>query len=980
VNDQAIAAIRRAAADIADGQARLVERITAELEFAQELASLHPAKAASWKKRIAEASRIMLDVLAGGGRRASGAVRGKHASPLRAEAWHPAGRASLGKAVAQAEKVLSPIAKAAKSYTIHCVGHAHIDMNWQWPWPETVAVVNDTFGTVLRLMDEFEDFRFTQSQASVYEIARQYHPELFEQIRRRVAEGRWEVAAVHWVEGDKNLVCGESLARHLLYTRRYMAEQFALRPADAALDWEPDTFGHACTIPSIVSRGGVRRYYLCRCGAGDRPPVFWWRGPDGSRVLVNRETTWYLNHVGTHNAAAMAAFCRKTGLTDWMLVYGVGDHGGGPTRRDIMLAGEMNSWPVYPSFRFATTGSFYDILEAAGARWPTVEGELNYEFTGCYTSQSAIKRANRACESNLQRAESAAAVAWRAAGRQYPAGQLREAWVKTLFGHFHDILPGSCVPATRDYHLGKAQEVLAASGMIQTNALRALAGMIDTSFAGPAAPAEPRQPAARAFGAGAGRSSDGGDVSAATHAASAKSALVVFNPTLAPRSEVVTATLWNVGSAGPFVVRGPDGRAVPAQQVAAGSYWGHEFVELAFPTSVGALGFSAHVIEQGEADSPAGAVRCAAVMHGPERVRYGELAIENEHLAVTFDSRTGGIARLVDKAAGCDLADPADPLAVLEFVLERPRNMSSWVVAEPRRLSAAEVLSMDYGRQGPHVATVEARLKAGDSDITVTYALSAGSRRLDVRVHVNWLERGRAETGTPSLRMRFPVGVARAGGRYEVPFGSIERPAQPGLEVPALRWADVTGTVPGRKGRAGLALLNDCKHGHSLAGSTLRLNLIRSTYSPDASPEIGEHEINLSLAPHGRPLAEAELHRMAAALNQPLAVVNTDVHGGPMPPSASGVAACKPAGVVACGVKKAEDDDALIFRLLETAGRRASAAVSLDPRLMGKVAAAVEVDLLERPLARSTAKLAANGFRVAVPARGIASVKVSFRR
>jgi alpha-mannosidase len=163
-------------------------------------------------------------------------------------------------------------------------------MNWMWPWPETVAVTNDTFTTVLKLMDEFPDFRFTQSQASVYALTKKYNPELFEQIRKRVAERRWEVAAVHWVEGDKNLASGEALAHHLLYTRQFVKEHFGLEPEDSAIDWEPDTFGHAETMPAIVARAGVRHYYMCRGGSFEKPPVFQWEAPDGSRVLVNYET------------------------------------------------------------------------------------------------------------------------------------------------------------------------------------------------------------------------------------------------------------------------------------------------------------------------------------------------------------------------------------------------------------------------------------------------------------------------------------------------------------------------------------------------------------------------------------------------------------------------------------------------------------------------------------------------------------------
>ncbi|MGB2821115.1 MAG: hypothetical protein WBF17_09050, partial [Phycisphaerae bacterium] len=436
---------------------KLAERFLAEMEFAEGLLRLHPGRRRRWQRPLAEAWRRVADVVAAG----------------RLD-W-------LAKAVSDAEGILAPVGKLAKTYTVHCVGHAHIDMNWMWSWPETVAVTNDTFLTVLKLMEEFPDFCFTQSQASVYAIAKEYLPEVFERIRRRVAEGRWEIAAVHWVEGDKNLASGESLARHMLYTRRFMAESFGLAPEDLPLDWEPDTFGHAATIPTIVSRGGVRQYYLCRGGKFAKPPVFRWKGPDGSEVLVNVETTWYNDHLGPHNAPAMLAFCQKTGLRDWMCVYGVGDHGGGPTRRDIHRAHEMDSWPIYPSFRLATTRKYYGIIESRAAELPELEGELNFEFTGCYTSQSRIKRANRLAEHLMELAESAAVLAWRVAGRPYPAEQLRDGWIDTIFGHFHDILPGSGVRETREYQMGQFQRVAALTTAIGTDSLRSLAAAVDTA-------------------------------------------------------------------------------------------------------------------------------------------------------------------------------------------------------------------------------------------------------------------------------------------------------------------------------------------------------------------------------------------------------------------------------------------------------------------------------------------------------------------
>ena len=951
MSDSDLNELRQSLSGLGAPAGRLAERIIAELAFAADFAALHPTRAKRWRELIDKARGILDEVPA-------------------------SGRASrLQKAVAAAEGTLAPIGKLAKTYTIHCIGHAHIDMNWQWSWPETVAVTNDTFITVEKLMAEFGDFCFTQSQASVYAIMRDYNPAMFERIKARVAEGRWEVAAVHWVEGDKNLAAGESLARHMLYTRRFVREHFGLAPEDVPLDWEPDTFGHAVTIPTVVARGAARQYYLCRGGGFPKPPVFWWQGPDGSRVLVHCETTWYNGQIGTHAPAAMLAFCRETGLRDWMFCYGVGDHGGGPTRRDVLLAHEMNSWPIYPTFRLNTTRDYFAILEAHGEDWPVLDCELNFEFTGCYSSQSRIKQANRLGENRLLEAEPAAAVALRALGRDYPAEQLRRCWIDTIFGHFHDILPGSGVRETREYQLGLFQNAAAAAGMIKTHSLRDLAAAVDMSFAGAGRHGDwaAAGPEAAAMGAGAGKAAMTGGVSVAAHVAAGRPAVLVFNPTAGERSEVVTATVWDAAG-DEFRVRTPDGRAVPAQRLGGGDYWGHQYVELAFPASAGGLGYAAYVIEAGPADATGGRVEVR------ERTAAGPgLAMENDLLAVEFDQLTGGIVKLLDKASGLDLADPAAPMGVLEYVLERPGGMSAWVIGQPRRrISPLEVVSFRPEHRGPHLASVVARMKLNDSTLSVSYVLKAGQPWLEIHLTALWLERGGPDVGTPALRILFPLALSRPKARYEVPFGWVRRDLNGGEEVPALRWADVSGQSTRARAAAGLALLNDCKHGHSLDAATLALTLIRSSYGPDPLPEIGEHAVGMAVVPHRGRLGAAELIRLAAAFNHPLEVVATDVHRGELPPAGSAVPAVRPANVILSAVKRAEDGDALVFRLYETAGRAAKAAVGLDPRLLGTPAEAVEVDLLERPLPQSTARATEAGFTVAVPAFGIASVMVSF--
>ncbi len=965
---------RAALENLIAAENHLAERIASEIEFAGALAKLE-GRTTGWAKLINKAKEIISEV----------GLAGK------------LGR--LTKAVQQAEDVLAPIGKSAKKYTIHCVGHAHIDMNWQWSWPETVATTNDTFLTVLKLMEDFPDFCFTQSQAAVYEIIRKHNPAVFEQIKRRVAEGRWEIAAVHWVEGDKNLASGESLTRHLLYTRRFMKEHFGLAPEDVTLDWEPDTFGHALTIPTILSRGAVSRYYMCRGGVAEKPPVFWWQGPDGSRILVNLEVTWYNDHISPHNVQGLLAFCEKTGLKDWMLVYGVGDHGGGPTRRDIKFSHEMNSWPIYPNFRLATTGKYYEILEKQGDKLPVWDKELNFEFTGCYTSQSAIKKRNRLAEHQLEQAEAAAVLAYRALGSKYPAEMLRQGWIDTIFGHFHDILPGSGVQATREYHSGQFQKTVAATGIIKTNAFRAIAAEVDMSFAaGAETPDVPTIRQTRAMGAGVGRGTHDGGVSLAGHVDTSLRGFVVFNPTAWNRREVVQVSVWdsendNIQNKA-FVVRAANGKEAPAQRIDQGDYWGHRYVDLAVPVSIPAMGYSAFAIEEVENDlrkvvagceialpeNIAGAAKSSAAWYrSGENANVGGNGLENDFLAVEFDNLTGGIVKLVDKTTGRDLACGDNHAALLEYILEQPGSMSSWSIYDPRkRICPLELEFFKPESTGPHVASFAAQYKLNDSTISVTYALKAGQPWLDINISVNWLERGGPDIGIPSLRMQFPLALTDATGRYEIPYGSIKRDINDGREVPALRWVDVVGKSAGTNAVAGCALLNDCKYGHSLDGSTLRVTLIRSSYAPDPLPELGKHNIRLALAPHGSKLSVADLTRLGAGFNHPLQVVGTDIHKGRLPADGSDVVTCSPAGVLVTAVKKAEDEDAVIFRLLETDGKATTATVELDGSLMGKVAGAVEVDLMERPIAGSTAKVAANGFSVNLPGNGIASVKVTF--
>ena len=945
----------------------LVERIEAELSFAGQLCELRPAQAKAWRPLVEKARETV-------------------ALPLARRRLE-----SVAAAVEEAEKILAPLGKTAKSYTVHCVGHAHIDMNWMWSWPETVSVTIDTFTTVLRLMDEYPAFRFSQSQASTYAILETHRPDLLERVAERVKEGRWEVTASHWVEGDKNMAGGESLCRHLLYTRQYMRKLFGLAPEDVPIDWSPDTFGHAATVPTYLVRGGIKYLYLHRPGVHtpSKPGAFWWQGPDGSRVLVRNDMELgYNGQVTPDIARHLVKFVKLTGGTEYMFVFGVGDHGGGPTRRDILRALDMDTWPVFPNVKFSTARTFYELLEQQSGRLPVLTGELNTEFTGCYTTQTLIKKDNRFAENRLVDAEAACAISAVLTGHAYPAEAFREGWRDTLFSHFHDILPGSGVHDTRTYTHGLYQKTVAMTSANETAALRALASLIDTTAAGRATlPALPPSRVASALGAGVGFRSENGNLCQSEQSAGhGPRPFVVFNPTAFDRSEVVEATIWDNSPAWSnslrnrsFVVRLPGGTHVPAQVVGRGGYWGHDFVTLAFPAKVASLGYAQYTVVEGTAQEAAtGGARLTGPRHHCGYAPYERTSegIENDLIRLDLDTATGGIRRLAHKPSGVELIAPAQAAPALEYAVERPHGMTAWSIENTGPAEQPTVTAIRRTLDGPYKAAIEVDLRICESNLTLAYEVRANDPKLYIRIRGVWFQRGTHETGVPVLRLGLPLALSDARARYEIPFGAIDRSLNRGEEVPALQWAQVAGKA-GKK-PAGCLLLNDSKHGHSLDGSTLRLTLIRSSYDPDILPEIGQHDIHLALLPFVGEMAVEDAIRTGQAFNRVLRVVGTDVHDGRLPTEAHFVRV-SPRSVIVSAVKRAEHEDALIVRLFNPTAKRAAAKIELNTKLFGRVLSAREVDLMERLTPNPTAKLSGSAASVVVPAHGITSVLVRLK-
>jgi len=910
-----------------------------------------------------------------------------------AEAFDSGDLSAVRTAVRSAEADLAELGKAAKRYTVYCAGHAHMDMNWMWSWPETVSATIDSITTVLRLLDEFPSFVFSQSQASIYRILEEYRPDLLEQAKRHVASGRWEVTASHWVETDKNMVSGESLARHLLYTRAYMERLFGLAPEDVPIDWAPDTFGHAHTVPDYLAQGAVRFVYLHRPGSDggeERPGLFRWQGPGKAQVIVHNDMFYGYNGViGPHIATSvLTARVEETGLPFALFVYGVGDHGGGPTRADIAKALDMASWPLFPAVELSSARAYFERVESEATSLPVLDRELNFEFTGCYTTETLIKRANRLGEQRLLAAEYATSIASRLGGAPYPKDMLEEKWRDQLFSHFHDILPGSGVHDTRTYTHGLYQRIVAAAGSAETLAARTLAALVDTSAAADPDGAEP----ARTMGAGAGRGSVDGGVSHYTYARSDRSqAVVVFNHSEIDRSETIRAVLWDQGKAwggkdpGPFTVEAPDGTVVTGQLVDGGGYWGHEYRAVAFPVSVPAFGYARYIVRHDRdaamADEVANPYARSRRALGYRSMQLGisnvcvyathersPEGLENQHLRVELDPITGGIRRLVRKADNQVLVDQPQAAPLLRFAVERPGPMSAWQINHFMTTESPTLVSLRRVDDGPYTASLVAKYRIRNSELSLTYRVADSDPLLHLDIGATWFERGGPDVGTPVLALRLPTALSGALPTYDIPFGTIARDMPHGEEVPALSFAAVADAG------GGVALLNDSKHGHAFSGGELSLTLIRSSYDPDNLPEIGTHTIRCALLGFaGKPDA-TDLSRRAAAFNRPLTVVNTDAHDGALPPAGAFVTLDSDRAVMS-GVKTAERSDALVVRLYNPADEETQAVVGLGSGI-GAVRSCSQVDFLERPLSGAKASVADGRASVVIPPRGITTLLI----
>ncbi|MDB5045543.1 MAG: putative Alpha-mannosidase [Deinococcus sp.] len=364
-------------------------------------------------------------------------------------------------------------------------GHAHIDLAWLWPLSETRRKARRTFATVLNLMEQYPDFVFNQSMAQLYEYVHEDDPALFEQIRARVKEGRWDVVGGMWVEPDGNLPSGEAWARQLLYGQRYFEAQFGMR---AQVCWLPDTFGYAANLPQLLRLADISSFFTTKLNWNETNlfpyDLYHWEGLDGSRVLAHS----FMNPAEGYNGDIKAldtfetwkAFRGKRRHAESLLSFGHGDGGGGPSTAMLERYARQKDFPGLPKLQMTRVADFYDRMGAeTRAALPVWVGEQYLELhRGTYTTQAEVKRLNRRLEHTLPEAEAACALAARLLGCPYPRAELQADWKVLLRNQFHDILPGSSVQEVYSAAHAEMREALEKACQRRDAALQALSDAV----------------------------------------------------------------------------------------------------------------------------------------------------------------------------------------------------------------------------------------------------------------------------------------------------------------------------------------------------------------------------------------------------------------------------------------------------------------------------------------------------------------------
>ena len=779
---------------------------------------------------------------------------------------------------------------------VFCVGHTHIDCAWLWTLKVTEDKAVRSFSTVLELMRKYPEYKFMSSQPLLYRFVKKNAPEIYEQIKERVKEGRWEVEGGMYVEADCNLASGESLIRQFLYGKRFFKEEFG---KDNIVLWLPDVFGYSAALPQIMKKTGIRYFMTTKINWNEfnRMPydTFMWRGIDGTEILTHfmptrdykdgpenaNRTNFFTTYNGLLNPSQVKGswkrYSQKYLNQETLMAFGYGDGGGGST--EWMLENQRRlskGIPGCPSTHMSSVREFFEKLEkdVSGDKYlPRWSGELYLEYhRGTYTTMARNKKGNRKSEFAYQNLEWLGTMEDYLLKGVYPREALREGWETILKNQFHDILPGSGIKEIYDDSKADYDRILSAAAEQMDDQEKRLAEAVK------AAP---------------------GDV-------------VVFNPNSRGGGIVEFSSAEEIEA----LTDGSECR--PVQRTADGTY-------VFEPLDVPSRGYASF--------SPAERSK------EEESLRVEERRMENRYFILEFNEK-GQFSRIYDKTAERELLAPGQPGNVLMTYEDRPHNYDAWDINNYYKEKSWEVDAVSGCRvieSGPVRGAVQIEHPYLNSRIVQTIYLYRDTPRIDIRTEIDWNEH------LILLKALFPLDIHAEEASFDIQYGNVTRPTHSNtswdfakFEVCSHKWLDVS------EWGYGVSFLNDCKYGSSVSEGVVGLTLLKSPLYPNPEADKEHHAFWYSVYPHKGGWREGETVKEAYSLNNPMTAHVKEGAAGSLPSNWSFMETGAP-NIIIEAVKEAEDSRAVIARIYECYNQRTQTNLACGL----PVQKAVQCDMLE---------------------------------
>lgn len=779
--------------------------------------------------------------------------------------------------------------------TVHSIGYTHIDVAWKWPIRQTRQKAVRSYQTVLNLMKEYPEYRFTASTPELYEYVREDAPDLFTRIQTKIKEGRWEAEGAMWLEPDCNLTSGESLVRQFLYGTRYF--EHILHAGHQEVLFLPDVFGYSAALPQIMRGFGVSYFMTTKMGWNDSDKfpydTFIWRGIDGTPVLTqlvttrdydiseghagirDRETTYNGRQNPSQLMGTWQRFQQKNLTSELVTLYGYGDGGGGPTKEMLEQSRRMESSVArVPKVKQSSLREFFHILEQSMDRrfLPEWDGELYLEYhRGTYTSRAETKKNNRKMEIAMMRSEFLSVLASLSGGTwQYPKKQLDHSWLLLLRNQFHDILPGSSIHEVYEQSDREYAEIAESNQQIESQAVHEILSGIHCR-------------------------------AAREETADAIEGLAVFN---------TSGFSGNDTTELPFELKN-----IKDRQKTKDNRW------IYLLRNVPGKGY--RIVNTGKAMD---ADPAKVILEFHEDSNTGEVSFRTDFYEVRLNAE-GEFVRLYDRFSDREIIGNGFPdsnngteagnrILVYE---DRPDQYENWNIESYYQEKAWPLEKTDglvLVENGPVRGIIRVNRRFMDSSIEQDIIFYRHTRRIDFKTDLDWRQHQLL------VRVQFPVSVLSSKANFDIQFGNVERPTTENttwdrarFEVCAHKWMDLSDSG------YGVALLNDCRYGCRVHHNILSLSLLRNGSFPDPDPDTGRHEFVYSLYPHEGDFRTGNVIQEAYRLNEPMKVV----------PLTKGIQAAEKtfslistdtSGFVLETIKMSEDGKNIICRGYEAWGRK----------------------------------------------------------